>query len=1025
MPLSEVGACTSCFAPVLLYLIRIANLAPLCNAMLFRDLIKAYRACTTRSEERALVKKEAAHIRDLFREGDKTYRRQNISKLLFFHMNGYPTDFGMTECIKLCASNKYNDKRVAYLGLMILVDETEEILMLMTNCLKQDLNSAELQIVSLALNVLGDIASVEMVRDLLPEIEKHLLSDNAYIRKKAALAAVRAVRKLGPEETFNVLRGVPAVFNTKVPSVHISGAALISALCTQAAENISELQEAMTPILLNVLRDHLLGKNGRGPGSLSETFVGGVRNPFLQVKLITAIRSLTSSRLPTHLAESISDILAQVAANTDSAKVAGCAVLYECVKTITVLDTDKSLKELAVNILGKFLSHKESTVRYIALQELTEVVDADGPQVLASIEGHKERIVAGLREADPTIRKRAIELAYRVANESNIEEMMRELLQYIEKNTTADSKEDGCWKVFLLLERFGPSDEWKIETFVSALSSADMAMPEELITSFIALVSSRPSAQPHAVRTLFLEALEQKSSPVEIQSQSDDPFGSGHQTATDASQTTGGSDPIPKQRKPRLERVALYILGEYGEEAPAVGLGTPQVIDAFERALRASEAVDEAWVNTYDPAFLAENKVLREVALTGLVKFAARALGSDGSRKYGTITDPLLALTEGPADSQSSRQSSILALTAPPNEESKVLDHGLGTDLLASMGLEDQDSKPSRTEQSSTLSQTSNALVQMSQGDAAALMSLGTDEGDRSGNPVIDRVRRILLLRARSTNVEIQQRACEYLMLLNESLLPTLSVAMAAMPPLDFRSIQERARRRKELRISKAFSNGTNGDGLLLDLMGEEADAPQALPAAGGDLLALPASAPSGKDLTLDDLMGGSSSTATAAAAGPSGHSSLTDLANLGLGNKSNSPRETVPVANLATESGAALHSSTVFESEALQAVAVFFQDESGEKGNTRADLVFTNKLRSSMSNFVFLVAVPKYIKLQMHPASDTHIPEGGRATQSINLINSLHGQKPVQLRYRVEYCDDRSGEVSQHQGVVGGLEAL
>eukprot|EP00171_Calliarthron_tuberculosum_P010852 IDg10852t1 len=127
-----------------------------------KDLVRAYRACTTSAEERALVKKESAHIRDLFREGDKAFRRQNIAKLLFFHMNGYPTNFGMTECIKLCASPKYSDKRVAYLGLTILVDETAEILMLMTNCLKQDLLSSERSIASLALTVLADIASADM-----------------------------------------------------------------------------------------------------------------------------------------------------------------------------------------------------------------------------------------------------------------------------------------------------------------------------------------------------------------------------------------------------------------------------------------------------------------------------------------------------------------------------------------------------------------------------------------------------------------------------------------------------------------------------------------------------------------------------------------------------------------------------------------------------------------------------------------------------------------------------------------------
>jgi hypothetical protein len=42
------------------------------------------------------------------------------------HMLGYPTHFGQMECVKLIASPAFPEKRIGYLGLMILLDEKHQ-----------------------------------------------------------------------------------------------------------------------------------------------------------------------------------------------------------------------------------------------------------------------------------------------------------------------------------------------------------------------------------------------------------------------------------------------------------------------------------------------------------------------------------------------------------------------------------------------------------------------------------------------------------------------------------------------------------------------------------------------------------------------------------------------------------------------------------------------------------------------------------------------------------------------------------
>jgi len=128
-------------------------------------------------------------------------RYNNVAKLLYIHMLGSEAHFGQMECLKLVASPRFADKRLGYLGIMLLLDESQEVLTLVTNSLKKyvflisrnevshsrprsDMNHANMYAVGLALCTFANIASEEMSRDLANEVEKLLGSTNTYIRKK-------------------------------------------------------------------------------------------------------------------------------------------------------------------------------------------------------------------------------------------------------------------------------------------------------------------------------------------------------------------------------------------------------------------------------------------------------------------------------------------------------------------------------------------------------------------------------------------------------------------------------------------------------------------------------------------------------------------------------------------------------------------------------------------------------------------------------------------------------------------------
>lgn len=75
----------------------------------------------------------------------------------------------------------------------------------------------------------------------------------------------------------------------------------------------------------------------------------------------------------------------------------------------------------------------------------------------------------------------------------------------------------------------------------------------------------------------------------------------------------------------------------------------------------------------------------------------------------------------------------------------------------------------------------------------------------------------------------------------------------------------------------------------------------------------------------------------------------------------------------------------------------------------TKIDASFTNSSPANFEGLNFQVAVPKYMQLKMTPPSATSVPanNGGTVTQVFKLANSMHGQKPVVLRIKLEYSSN------------------
>nr|XP_060644261.1 AP-1 complex subunit gamma-1 [Anolis sagrei ordinatus] len=431
-----------------------------------RELIRTIRTARTQAEEREMIQKECAAIRSSFREEDNTYRCRNVAKLLYMHMLGYPAHFGQLECLKLIASQKFTDKRIGYLGAMLLLDERQDVHLLMTNCIKNCLVSGPL-------------------RSFVEGCSEFVGPDKA---SGAALCAVHVIRKV-PELMEMFLPATKNLLNEKNHGVLHTSVVLLTEMCERSPDMLAHFRK-LVPQLVRILKNLIM--SGYSP----EHDVSGISDPFLQVRILRLLRIL--GRNDDDSSEAMNDILAQVATNTETSKNVGNAILYETVLTIMDIKSESGLRVLAINILGRFLLNNDKNIRYVALTSLLKTVQTDHN----AVQRHRSTIVDCLKDLDVSIKRRAMELSFALVNGNNIRGMMKELLYFLD-SCEPEFKADCASGIFLAAEKYAPSKRWHIDTIMRVLTTAGSYVRDDAVPNLIQLITNSVEMHAYTVQKLY------------------------------------------------------------------------------------------------------------------------------------------------------------------------------------------------------------------------------------------------------------------------------------------------------------------------------------------------------------------------------------------------------------------------------------------------------------------------------------------------------------------------------------------
>ncbi|XP_059929473.1 AP-2 complex subunit alpha-2 isoform X5 [Gadus macrocephalus] len=472
--------------------------------------ISDIRNCKSKEAEIKRINKELANIRSKFK-GDKALdgysKKKYVCKLLFIFLLGHDIDFGHMEAVNLLSSNKYTEKQIGYLFISVLVNSNSELIRLINNAIKNDLSSRNPTFMCLALHCIANVGSREMAEAFAGEIPRILVAGDTMdsVKQSAALCLLR-LYKASPDL---VLMGewtsrVVHLLNDQHMGVVTAAISLITCL---SQKNPDEFKTCVSLAVSRLSR--IVSSASTDLQDYTYYFVPA---PWLSCKLLRLLQCYPppeDGAVKGRLVECLETILNKAQEPPKSKKVqhsnAKNAILFEAISLIIHYDSEPNLLVRACNQLGQFLQHRETNLRYLALESMCTLASSEFSH--EAVKTHIETVINALKtERDVSVRQRAADLLYAMCDRSNAKQIVAEMLSYLE---TADYsiREEMVLKVAILAEKYAVDYSWYVDTILNLIRIAGDYVSEEVWYRVIQIVINRDDVQGYAAKTVF-EALQ-------------------------------------------------------------------------------------------------------------------------------------------------------------------------------------------------------------------------------------------------------------------------------------------------------------------------------------------------------------------------------------------------------------------------------------------------------------------------------------------------------------------------------------
>lgn len=465
------------------------------------QFIADIRGARVRDLEEKRINKEMANIRKKFKEGnlDGYQKKKYVAKIIFTYILGYKVDIGHMEAVNLISSSKYSEKQIGYLAVTLLMHENSDFLRLVVNSIRKDLHGNNEIDNCLALHAIANVGGSEMAEALSVDVHRLLISptSQSFVKKKAALTLLRLYRKhpdVIPAAEW-ALR-IVSIMDDEDLGVVICVTSLVMAMAQDHLDAFAVCYTKAVDRLQRLVIEH----------EYSATYAYyKVPSPWLQVKLLRLLQYYPPSEDPAirsvlhQVLQTIMNNSAEPSRNVQHNN-AQHAVLFEAIGLAIHLDTNSPLVGTAAVLLARFISSKETNVRYLGLDTMAHL--AARADSLEPIKKHQGTIILSLRDKDISVRRRALDLLYSMCDLDNSELIVGELLRYLKVADYA-LREEMVLKIAILTEKYASSYKWYVDTILRLISAAGDHVGDEVWYRVVQIVTNTEDLQEYAAKVIF------------------------------------------------------------------------------------------------------------------------------------------------------------------------------------------------------------------------------------------------------------------------------------------------------------------------------------------------------------------------------------------------------------------------------------------------------------------------------------------------------------------------------------------